>query len=167
MSRQRTNKTAPLAAVSGAGISFPFGSAAERAHEQVTIHGGIMKIVIAVLLLAVASVTAAGQSAAPQETGDPKPPFTLTISASPSNPALEDTADQTVKSGNSVVLRIRKTNTSDREIVKWPTTGGPFGDTFEARDSSGNLVELRKSDEVATHGGGEGRLRGTVTTQPS
>ncbi len=120
-----------------------------------------MRIFYAFLMLAGTFATAFSQSAALKETGDSKPPFTLTISANPTNPALEDAADQAVKSGSPVMLRIRKTNISDREIVKWPKTGGPFGDSFEVRDSSGNLAELRKSNEVATKTGGEVRIRGT------
>jgi hypothetical protein len=127
-----------------------------------------MRIFYAVLLLLVASVVADGQSSEPNQNGDDHPPFTLTISASPTNPALEDLADQGVKVGATVMLRIRKTNVSDREIVKWPATGGPFGDSFEVRDGSGNLVEHRKSNKVGTSGGGEGRLKGTkdVVLQP-
>jgi len=120
-----------------------------------------MKICYAFLLLTVASVTAAGQSSTPRQTADIQSPFTLTISANPTNPVLEDMADQTVKAGSSVTLLIRKTNISDRQIIKWPTTGGLFGDSFEVRDSSGNLVKLRNSNKVGALAGGEGRLIGT------
>jgi hypothetical protein len=120
-----------------------------------------MKIIYALLFLAAGPVAVFSQSAVSERTEDAKPPFTLTISASPTNPASEDIADQAVNAGSSVMLRIRKTNISDREIVKWPKTGGPFGDSFEVRDPSGNLIELRKSGEVATKSSGEVRIRGT------
>jgi hypothetical protein len=123
--------------------------------------GGIMKGFYAVLLIACASISGLSQSVAAKWAENSEAPFTLTITADPTNAVLDDTSDRAVKAGSSVVIRIRKTNTSDREIVKWPTTGGPFGDSFEVRDGSGKLVGLRKSNKVGTLGGGEGRLRGS------
>jgi hypothetical protein len=69
--------------------------------------------------------------------------------------------DSTVKDGLYVTLRIKKTNTSDHEITKWPQTGEPFGDHIEVRDSSGALVGPRKSSGPAIFWGGEARLSGT------
>jgi hypothetical protein len=120
-----------------------------------------MKTIYALILLASASATAAGRPAAPPQAEDATPPFTLTISASPTNPGIEDTGDKTVKAGSPVTLRIRKKNTSDHEIVRWPDNGLPFGDSFEVRDNGGNLLGPAKSNHVLPRGGGEARLAGT------
>jgi len=120
-----------------------------------------MKIAYLMLLAACACVRAPSPPPTSGQTGDAKSPFTLTISANPSNPALEDTSNQVV-TADLPSLRIRKTNISDHEIIKWSlavTSRGGY--IYEVRDSGGNLIAPRKSNSVASLGGGEERLRGT------
>lgn len=121
-----------------------------------------MKIVYALLLLTGAYVAASSQSPGSGQTGDEKAPFTLTISAEPTIPTPEHITEPVVMAGSAPVLEIRKTNTSDHEIIKWSmavTSRGGY--IYEMRDSSGNLVEPRKSNTVNYLSGGEERLRGT------
>jgi hypothetical protein len=107
--------------------------------------GGNMKITYALLLLAVASVTASGQATVPKQAEDVKQPFTLTIGSSPTNPTLEDTGDETVKAGDSMVLRIRKTNISNQEI---PVRPHGCLLQYDLRDSSGSPVVPKKSNDL-------------------
>ncbi len=120
-----------------------------------------MRIIVAVFLLVCSSIAVSSQSAVSRQTEDGKPPFTITISCTTTNPTLENSVDQTVNAGAPLGLLIRKTNTSNHEIIKWPETGGPFGDLFDLRDGSGHLLEPRKSNEVVTTSDGEGRIIGT------
>jgi hypothetical protein len=118
-----------------------------------------MKIIYGLLLLVCASVTTSSQSADSKQTDQTGPQFTLTISLYQTNSDEENTAEQVLKFGSSVSLRIRKTNISNHEIIKYPETGGPFGDHFDIRDSTGNLVEWKKLDNSRI--GGEARITGT------
>ena len=120
-----------------------------------------MKIMCALLLLAGASVVACGQSDFSKQTIAVNPPFTLTISYNQQNPNIENTANQIVKGDLWVSLRIRKTNITDHEIIKRSDAGGSFGYDYDVRDSNGNLVGPKQSNNVETISGGEERLRGT------
>jgi hypothetical protein len=104
-----------------------------------------MKIVFASLLLAGASLVTSGQTAVSGETEGVKPPFTLTISHNQANPDVEATAAQVVKAGSWVAFRIRKTNISDQKIPVRPQ-GCPL--QYDVRDSSGNPVAHRKSNDM-------------------
>ncbi|MGA9670806.1 MAG: hypothetical protein WBQ94_16465 [Terracidiphilus sp.] len=115
-----------------------------------------MKITYALLLLAGASIPASGQSEFSKQTVAVDPPFTLTISYNQQNPNVESAADQIVESGRWVAFRVRKTNISDREIVKMSHAGGSYGYYFEVRDSTGNLVGPRKPNEVKLKGDDRG-----------
>jgi len=113
-----------------------------------------MKIIYALLLLAGASIAASGQSEFSKQTEAVNPPFKLTIAAYQSNFDEENTNDQVMKGGFG--FRIRKTNISDREIIKMSHGGGSYGYYFEVRDSSGNLVGPRKPNEVKLQGDDRG-----------
>jgi hypothetical protein len=93
------------------------------------------------------------------------PPFTLKIAAYQSNFNEENTAELVVKDSLSVSLRIRKTNISDREIIKLSDAVGASGYMYDVRDSSGKLVEYKKHknlvDGKMMTSGGEERVRGT------
>ena len=90
-----------------------------------------------------------GQTAAPKQAENARPPFTLTISANQTNETMEDTFDQTVKIASPLVLRIRKTNISDHDIPKWTE----LWFQFDVRDSSGKPAETIKPHEQYLSGG--------------
>jgi hypothetical protein len=110
-----------------------------------------MKIIIASLLLAAASVVAPGQTVVSGQAEGVKPPFTLTISYNRTDPDLETTTAQVVKAGSWVAFRIRKTNISDQEIPVRPQ-GCLL--QYDVRDSSGNPVAHKKSKDM------QGSVRG-------
>jgi hypothetical protein len=105
-----------------------------------------MKIIFASLLLAGTSVLATSQTTVSEQTGDVRPPFTLTISHDQTNPDLETTADPIVKAGHWVAFRIRKTNNSDQEI---PVRPHGCLLQYDVRDSSGNPVAHTKSNVMS------------------
>ena len=115
-----------------------------------------MRIVYALLLLAGASIAASGQSEFSKQTVAVDPPFTLTISYNQQNPNIENAGAQIVESGRWVAFRVRKTNITDHEIIKRSHAGGSYGYYFEVRDSRGNLVGPRKSNEVKLKGDDRG-----------
>jgi hypothetical protein len=126
-----------------------------------------MKIVCACLLLAGISTPVLGQSVASSQTKDAKPTFTLEITANlVTGHATEwdfvESSETTVKAGQTVVVRIRKTNISDREIDKWSATGL----TYEIRDGDGNRIKPREFDQKRGDGmsGGGAMLRDTKDT---
>jgi hypothetical protein len=129
-----------------------------------------MKIIYAVLLLAYFSVASLSEAQAPVQTGNAKQPFTLEISANLDKDHSNkwdfvNSAETTVKAGSMIVLAIRKTNISDREIDKWTAPG----QHSEVRDDGGNLLKPRPLDlSRPMASGGEGMLRGTkdVVLQP-
>lgn len=123
-----------------------------------------MRTVYALLLVTGIFATVTSQFAVSLQLGNSKPPFTLEITANKEKGHSEnwDFANNAVavtKAGTMLVLRVRKTNTSDREIDKWSETG----QMCEVRDSRGNLIKPREFDEKRGDGlsGGEGVLRGT------
>ncbi|MFZ0662171.1 MAG: hypothetical protein WAM66_05720 [Acidobacteriaceae bacterium] len=101
-----------------------------------------MRILFGLSLLTAISVTTFGQSVvSPQTAG-----FKLEIMANhkqgrPRQWDFSNTAEKTVGLGSTVVVAIRKTNTSDREINKKSDSGW----LWEVRDSSGNPVGPNKS----------------------
>ena len=101
----------------------------------------------------------------PAKAETPNQPFTLTISYNQQNPDLESISDQVVKAGSWVGFRIRKTNISDHEIIKISDAAGASGYMYDVRDSSGNLVNYKKHnnliDGMMMTSGGEVRIGGT------
>jgi len=121
-----------------------------------------VRIIYASILLSAVFFTAIAQSSRSfGQTENPNPPFALTISVNPSNPSHENTANKTVTAGESVTIRIRKTNTSDHEIPKLGPDNGPFGYVFDIRDSNGNLAPPHKSTSESIRGGGPAPIFGT------
>jgi len=126
-----------------------------------------MKIAHALLLIAGAFVTVSSQFVVSQQLGDSKPPFKLEITGNREKDHSENwdfanSAKTVIKAGTMLVVRIRKTNTSDREIAKF----SEIGLMYEVRDSRGNLIRPREFDEKRGDGlsGGEGMLLGTKDT---
>ncbi len=125
-----------------------------------------MRIVCAFLLLG-ASLTVAGQSEFPKQTEAVNPPFKLEITANLDKEHSNvwdfvNSAETTVKAGSMVVVAIRKTNISDHEISKSTCTGTHSSYYIDVHDSNGNLVGLRKPNEVMMIGDGHGgHLSGT------
>jgi hypothetical protein len=107
-----------------------------------------MRIASVLPLLFGVALTASSQSGVNQDTTNVKPPFTLTISAHLTNVSLENTSDQTRKLSSPIVLRLRKTNTSDHDIPKWTE----LGFQYEVRDGSGNPVETMKTTQYLSGG---------------
>lgn len=117
-----------------------------------------MKDICAFLLLGV-SLAVFGQSDLSKQTEAVNPPFTLTISCNPTNPNDEYTPDGIVVSGVAASIRIRKTNTSDHEIIKISRAGRAYGYEYEVRDCNGNLVGPRHPNEIKMIGGDKGGIR--------
>jgi hypothetical protein len=106
-----------------------------------------MKNICALLLLLGASFTASSQSVPAAQTEAADPPFKLTIAAYQGNGFdQENTADQIVKGNFS--LSIRKKNISDHEIIKLSDAAEASGYMYDVRDSSGNLVEYKKRNNL-------------------
>lgn len=120
-----------------------------------------MKIVCAFLLLGI-SLTAFSQSELSKQTEAVNPPFKLEITANldKEHSYLWDfvnCTETTVKAGSIIVVAVRKTNISDHEILK-----NTHADRFYVRDSNGNLVGPRHSNEPKMIGSGKGgHLLGT------
>jgi len=106
--------------------------------------GGFMRIVFASVLLAGTFALVGGQPVVSQQAGAVKPPFSLTISYNPKNPAQETSADQIVKAGSWLTFLIRKTNIADHEI---PVRPHGCLLQYDVRDSSGSPVAHRKSKD--------------------
>jgi hypothetical protein len=137
---------------------------AQTTQEMTTNTGGIMKNICALLLLLGASFTAFSQSAPAAPTEATDPPFKLTISAYQGNGFdAENTANQVMK--GSFSLSIHKTNTSDHEIIKLSDAAGASGYMYDVRDSSGNIVEYKKHNNMIDGkmmtSDGENRITGT------
>jgi hypothetical protein len=112
------------------------------------------------------AVSGFSQSSGVPSAGGANAPFKLEITANPDTAHafrwdFEKAAQTTVRAGSPIVLGIRKTNISDREIDKWSS----IGEATEIRDEAGNLIEPRPLDENhPITSGGEGMLRGTKDT---
>lgn len=116
-------------------------------------------------LAAFALVLVMGQAYPSAQTKKTNRPFTLAISVNPSNPSQDDTSDKTVSISNAgVTIRIRKTNVSDSEIPKPGPDPGPFGCTFDVRDSKGNPPPPHKANSHNLQGSGPVPLAGTKDT---
>ena len=126
-----------------------------------------MKSIYALLLLVGASIAASGQSELSKQTEVVNPPFKLEITANRNKEHSEvwdfiNCAETNVRDGSMVVVAIRKTNISDHEINKL-THAGPHSSYYiDVHDSNGNLVGLRKPNEVRMVGDDHGgNLSGT------
>lgn len=106
-----------------------------------------MKIVYVLLLLGV-SLTVSAQSDLSKQNVAVNQPFTLTISCNPQNPNDEHTPDQVVVSAVASSFRIRKTNTSDHEIIKKTRSSRGYGYDYEVRNSNGKLVGPKHPNEI-------------------
>jgi len=121
-----------------------------------------MRATHTLLLLAAAGLTLFPHSSAFGQGGGSNTPFTLTVSVNPSNPSQDDTADKVLSiSRSGVTARIRKTNISDLEIQKLGPDPGPFGCTFDVRDSNGNPPPPHPPNSHNLQGGGPIPLAGT------
>ncbi len=120
-----------------------------------------MKIIYVLLLLIGTSIAASGQSELSKQTEIVNPPFKLEITANLNKEHSEvwdfvNCAETNVRDGSIVVVAIRKTNISDHEITKL-THAGPHSNYYiDVRDSSGNLVGLRKPNQVMLKGSDRG-----------
>jgi hypothetical protein len=117
----------------------------------------------ALLLLACIMLTASSRAAFSQQTGETKAPFTLEITPNhiegDSNEwDFANSAAGTVKAGEMIMIGIRKTNNSNHEVFQiWWSLG-----TYEVRDSSGNLVGIKRDDpDLLLFGEGRAHLIGT------
>ncbi|MGB9407245.1 MAG: hypothetical protein WCA89_06875 [Terracidiphilus sp.] len=125
-----------------------------------------MKIVYALFLIG-ASLTASGQSELSKPTEAVNPPFKLEITANLDKEHSNvwdfvNSAETTVKTGSMVVVAIRKTNITDHEISKSTGAGTHSSYYIDVHDSDGNLVGLRKPNEVKMIGDDHGgHLAGT------
>lgn len=126
-----------------------------------------MKIIYAFFLLAAISATASAQSVAPSQTAG----FTVQITdhTVPGHSLQWDfanTSDKTLQAGTTVVIAVRKTNTSNHQIEKIVSPGW----LWDVRDSSGKPVGSSKSRNPGgwITGNGFGVQRGTkdVFLQP-
>lgn len=116
-----------------------------------------MKKVCVFLILGV-SLAVSGQSKISKQTQAVNPQFTLIIAAYQSSFNEENIAEQIMKDGSTISLRIRKTNTSGHEIMKTSRAGSGYGYDYEVRDSSGKLVGPRRPNEERMIGGGRGGI---------
>ncbi len=116
-----------------------------------------MRLLCAFLMMCV-SLSAFSQADSSKQTVAANPPFTLTISCS-SNPSDENTPEHFAVSGVAMSVRVRKTNITDREIIKISHAGGDYGYYFDVRGSSGNRVGPRRPNEVMLKGGDKGGFR--------
>jgi hypothetical protein len=120
-----------------------------------------MRFICALLFLFGVSLAAPAQSDVSKQNDDAKPPFTLEITANRVEEHSEswdyaNSAKTVLKAGSEVVVTTRKTNISDREIPKLSGAG----QTYEIRDSGGNLIKPRPFDE--TRGDGMFSARGVI-----
>lgn len=124
-----------------------------------------MKIINALSLVVAVSTMAFSEIAASQEPVNLRSPFTLEITGNrtndPSDCVFANSTEITAKSGSAVQICIRKTNISDREIIKKTDAGGAWGYAYDVRDSGGNPVGPNKSHQWNGRGGGPAPVRGT------
>jgi hypothetical protein len=119
-----------------------------------------MNIVYALILIG-ASLAASGQSELSKQTEAANPPFELEITANLDKEHSNvwdfvNSAETTVKTGSMVVVAIRKTNITDHVISKLTNAGAHSSYYIDVRDSNGNLVGLRKPNEVRMIGDDHG-----------
>jgi hypothetical protein len=108
-----------------------------------------MKTVYAFAFFTGISAVIFAQSAAFQQNRQIRSPFTLEITANLDRDHsnrwdFANSAESTVRAGSTIVVAIRKTNTSDQDISRWGVTG----QVIEVRDSNGNFVSHRQSDSM-------------------
>lgn len=120
-----------------------------------------MKAICAVLLFSSFSL-AFGQSEMARQTVAMDPPFTLSIGYNESNPNEEIVPTHIVVSCNTMTLRIKKTNTSNREIAKRSHTGGSFGYFYEVHKENENSALSHPSESTQTRTGGPLMKRGSL-----
>jgi hypothetical protein len=105
-----------------------------------------MKIAGAFLLIA-STIAAFGQAESSQPNLAVDPSFKLTIGCS-SDPKAENPPSHVVVSSEASSFWVRKTNTTDYEIVSKSRTGEIYGYHLEIRDSDGREVGPRHPNEV-------------------